>query len=205
MALFLPVVKMRSPPLRSARSDPGLRDIGRLEGQMSTEKGELVTEVQPHWSEHTHAAVTHEHAHYHVTHNFFERAGAFEHLGYQHSHSHAHGSEKHTHYPHKDFDAEHAGEAHEHQHPAGSSGSEQLQGAAGAAKNLPAAAKKAAPTAKKAAVAATGAASKATGSGKKAAAAKSPGSVSKRSTPMRPAGGAGDAGRGDGASADPGR
>jgi hypothetical protein len=79
-----------------------------------------VTEVQPQWSEHTHEDVTHEHEHYHVTHNYFERAGAFEHLGYQHLHRHEHGSEQHSHYPHQDFGAEHAGEAHEHQHPAGS-------------------------------------------------------------------------------------
>ena len=61
------------------------------------------------WAEHQHDAVGHEHPHYHVTHNFIERVGGFEHLGYQHTHEHAHATESHSHYPHEDFATEHLG------------------------------------------------------------------------------------------------
>jgi hypothetical protein len=77
-----------------------------------------VTDERIQGEEHTHDGVSHDHAHYHVTHNFFERAGAFEHLGYRHGHPHDHRAERHAHYPHQDFDAEHVGEAHEHAHSA---------------------------------------------------------------------------------------
>ncbi len=151
-----------------------------------------MTEVQPQWSEHAHDSVTHDHKHYHVTHNYFERAGAFEHLGYEHSHSHEHASEAHAHYPHRDFEAEHAGEAHEHPHPASS------------AKKPAAAAKKAGPAPKKAAPAAaaatvTGAAKRAAPAAKSSGAGKSPAAAKKQSTPVRRAAGAagpaGDGGR----------
>lgn len=77
-----------------------------------------MSESGPQPGEHVHEAITHSHPHFHVTHNYFERAGAFEHLGYQHEHSHDHAEVTHSHYPHQDFESEHRGEAHEHAHPA---------------------------------------------------------------------------------------
>ena len=71
---------------------------------------------QASWPEHEHEAVGHQHPHYHLTHNFIERVGGFEHLGYQHTHEHSHAAESHSHYPHEDFATEHLGEAHEHEH-----------------------------------------------------------------------------------------
>jgi hypothetical protein len=75
-----------------------------------------VTAEHPGWPEHQHEATTHEHPHFHITHNFIERVGGFEHLGYQHTHSHAHAAESHAHYPHESFENEHLGETHEHEH-----------------------------------------------------------------------------------------
>ena len=66
--------------------------------------------------EHTHEAVIHTHAHYHVTHNFNESSGTFEHLWSLHEHEHDHGELTHTHFPHRDFGQEHMGEAHVHDH-----------------------------------------------------------------------------------------
>ena len=74
---------------------------------------------QASWPEHQHEAVGHQHPHYHLTHNFIERVGGFEHLGYQHAHEHEHAAESHSHYPHEDFVTEHLGEAHEHEHAPG--------------------------------------------------------------------------------------
>ena len=68
------------------------------------------------WEEHTHDAVVHSHRHYHVTHNFIERSGGFEHLSSAHEHEHDHAALTHTHFPHQDFDSEHEGEAHIHEH-----------------------------------------------------------------------------------------
>ena len=68
------------------------------------------------FDQHTHQAMVHQHEHWHVTHNWSETAGTFEHLAARHSHEHDHASVTHAHVPHVDFDAEHAGEAHVHDH-----------------------------------------------------------------------------------------
>ena len=99
---------------------------------------------QASWPEHQHEAVGHQHPHYHLTHNFIERVGGFEHLGYQHTHEHAHAAESHSHYPHEDFATEHLGEAHEHEHAPGG-----LAPASTAAKAIKKAAKKVASTPRK--------------------------------------------------------
>jgi hypothetical protein len=108
-------------------------------------RGGLVTTEHAGWPEHQHEAVGHEHPHYHLTHNFIERVGGFEHLGYQHTHEHTHAAESHNHYPHEDFATEHLGEAHEHEHAPGG----QVP-ASTAAKVIKKAAKKAADTPRKA-------------------------------------------------------
>ena len=54
--------------------------------------------------------------HLHVTHNYNEMAGAFEHLSSQHEHEHDHTQVTHAHWPHDDFAREHQGEAHDHDH-----------------------------------------------------------------------------------------
>ncbi len=71
---------------------------------------------QKEWEEHHHEAIVHDHAHYHVTHNFNERTGSFEHLSSRHSHPHDHGEISHVHWPHENFEHEHLGEAHVHDH-----------------------------------------------------------------------------------------
>jgi hypothetical protein len=76
-----------------------------------------VTDAEQPSHEHTHDAVTHAHEHYHVTHNFFEHSGVFEHLGFNHHHEHAHLTDHHVHFPHQNYESEHASEAHEHPHP----------------------------------------------------------------------------------------
>jgi len=53
-----------------------------------------VTTGQTSWPEHQHDGVGHEHPHYHLTHNFIERVGGFEHLGYQHRHEHTHAADE---------------------------------------------------------------------------------------------------------------
>ena len=68
------------------------------------------------FEEHEHPALAHSHGHYHVTHNYIERSGGFEHLSSHHVHEHDHGALKHAHYPHENFDQEHEGEAHIHDH-----------------------------------------------------------------------------------------
>jgi hypothetical protein len=68
------------------------------------------------WQEHDHEAAVHNHRHYHVTHNFSEVAGTFQHLSSEHDHDHDHASLSHAHYPHENFDQEHQGEAHVHDH-----------------------------------------------------------------------------------------
>ena len=73
-----------------------------------------VTEEQ--FEAHEHPAVLHNHGHYHVTHNFREMTGGFEHHSSYHDHDHDHASVAHAHYPHEDFDREHEGEAHVHDH-----------------------------------------------------------------------------------------
>ena len=69
-----------------------------------------------HFEQHRHDAVVHSHEHWHVTHNFSEMAGTFEHLASLHAHEHDHAELEHSHYPHRDFESEHKGEAHEHYH-----------------------------------------------------------------------------------------
>lgn len=76
-----------------------------------------MSESEPPSNEHTHQAVTHAHEHYHVTHNFFEHTGVFEHLGFRHQHEHAHATDRHSHHPHENYESEHATEAHDHLHP----------------------------------------------------------------------------------------
>lgn len=71
---------------------------------------------QSTWEEHHHDAMVHSHPHYHVTHNYNEERGGFDHLSSRHEHEHDHGEITHSHYPHEDFDKEHAGEAHIHDH-----------------------------------------------------------------------------------------
>ena len=68
------------------------------------------------FEDHEHDAVVHDHAHFHVTHNFHEVAGTFEHLSSRHDHEHDHAALTHAHWPHEDFAAEHDGEAHTHDH-----------------------------------------------------------------------------------------
>ncbi len=68
------------------------------------------------WDEHEHEPMVHNHGHYHVTHNFREMTGGFEHLSSHHEHEHDHAAIRHRHYPHEDFEREHQGEAHVHDH-----------------------------------------------------------------------------------------
>jgi hypothetical protein len=68
------------------------------------------------WDEHEHEPAVHSHGHYHVTHNFREMTGGFEHLSSFHEHEHDHAAIRHRHYPHEDFELEHEGEAHVHDH-----------------------------------------------------------------------------------------
>ncbi len=68
------------------------------------------------WEPHEHEAAVHSHRHYHVTHNYRDMTGGFEHLISEHEHEHDHAGMSHSHYPHEDFDREHAGEAHVHDH-----------------------------------------------------------------------------------------
>ncbi len=71
---------------------------------------------EDNWESHDHEALVHSHRHYHVTHNFREMTGGFEHLSSEHEHEHDHAAVSHSHFPHEDFDAEHGGEAHVHDH-----------------------------------------------------------------------------------------
>src|SRR5438067_11247208 len=73
-------------------------------------------EDQATWEEHAHEAVVHPHEHYHVTHNYNDRAGGFDHFSWKHVHDHDHAGVSHRHYPHQDFEREHHGEAHVHDH-----------------------------------------------------------------------------------------
>jgi hypothetical protein len=68
------------------------------------------------FEQHDHPALAHRHGHYHVTHNYIERSGGFEHLSSHHEHEHDHAALHHAHYPHENFDQEHEGEAHIHDH-----------------------------------------------------------------------------------------
>ena len=68
------------------------------------------------WESHEHEALVHRHRHYHVTHNYREMTGGFEHLSSEHEHEHDHAAVSHSHYPHADFEAEHLDEAHVHDH-----------------------------------------------------------------------------------------
>jgi len=68
------------------------------------------------FQQHDHEALAHKHAHYHVTHNFNERNGSFDHLSSYHEHDHDHAALSHAHYPHENFEHEHLGEAHVHDH-----------------------------------------------------------------------------------------
>jgi hypothetical protein len=68
------------------------------------------------FQEHEHDALAHTHRHYHVTHNFREMTGGFEHLSSIHEHDHDHAPLSHAHYPHENFEHEHQGEAHVHDH-----------------------------------------------------------------------------------------
>jgi hypothetical protein len=72
--------------------------------------------TEERFEEHEHPAVVHNHGHYHVTHNFREMTGGFEHLSSYHEHDHDHAAINHSHYPHEDFEREHEGEAHLHDH-----------------------------------------------------------------------------------------
>ena len=72
--------------------------------------------IENSWEPHDHEALVHTHRHYHVTHNFREMTGGFEHLSSSHEHEHDHAATSHSHHPHEDFDSEHAGEAHVHDH-----------------------------------------------------------------------------------------
>lgn len=68
------------------------------------------------WDSHDHQAVVHSHRHYHVTHNFLESSGGFEHLSAAHDHDHDHAAVTHSHHPHERFEEEHSREAHVHDH-----------------------------------------------------------------------------------------
>jgi hypothetical protein len=56
------------------------------------------------YEEHSHDSMTHEHDHYHITHNKREGAdaaiGEWEHLTAQHTHAHNHPGMVHSHEPH---------------------------------------------------------------------------------------------------------
>jgi hypothetical protein len=83
----------------------------------SPDRRELtMSNVESNWEPHDHEAVVHTHRHYHITHNFREMTGGFEHLSSAHEHEHDHAATSHSHHPHEDFDSEHAGEAHVHDH-----------------------------------------------------------------------------------------
>jgi hypothetical protein len=71
---------------------------------------------QTSWEHHQHDAIVHTHRHFHVTHNYREMTGGFEHLSSEHEHEHDHAEIAHAHYPHEDFESEHHGEAHDHDH-----------------------------------------------------------------------------------------
>jgi hypothetical protein len=75
-------------------------------------------EAGEQWDEHEHEATVHRHGHYHVTHNFRDMTGGFEHLSSHHDHEHDHAAITHRHFPHEDFEREHEGEAHVHDHDA---------------------------------------------------------------------------------------
>jgi len=68
------------------------------------------------WVEHTHEPMVHFHRHHHVTHNFREISGAFEHLASAHEHEHDHAAVSHSHGPHQNEEREHEHEAHVHDH-----------------------------------------------------------------------------------------
>lgn len=75
-----------------------------------------MAEPSDQWEEHSHEATVHRHGHYHVTHNYREMTGGFEHLSSYHEHEHDHAAVTHSHFPHEDFGSEHEGEAHVHDH-----------------------------------------------------------------------------------------
>ncbi len=75
-----------------------------------------MSNVENNWEPHDHEALVHAHRHYHVTHNFREMTGGFEHLSSAHEHEHDHAAVVHVHFPHQDFQSEHEGEAHIHEH-----------------------------------------------------------------------------------------
>jgi hypothetical protein len=68
------------------------------------------------WKEHEHEGLVHNHQHFHVTHNYSEMTGGFEHLGSSHAHEHDHPPVRHAHAPHLNVEKEHAGEVHIHDH-----------------------------------------------------------------------------------------
>ncbi len=70
------------------------------------------------WEPHDHEALVHAHRHYHVTHNYRDMTGGFEHLSSEHEHEHDHAAISHSHHPHENFETEHAEEAHVHDHSA---------------------------------------------------------------------------------------
>lgn len=70
------------------------------------------------WEEHAHERLVHSHRHYHVTHNYNNTVGGFDHLSSEHEHEHDHAELRHSHFPHENFEREHEGEAHVHDHEA---------------------------------------------------------------------------------------
>ena len=80
------------------------------------EKREQATMREP--EEHEHDKLVHTHAHHHVTHNYNEHTGGFDHLSSFHEHEHDHAALRHSHAPHENFENEHLGEAHVHDHAA---------------------------------------------------------------------------------------
>ncbi|WP_346279604.1 universal stress protein [Pseudonocardia sp.] len=82
----------------------------------SSSRPEEETVATQEFDQHTHAGTVHDHEHWHVTHNWSDTAGTFEHLASRHSHEHNHAAIKHAHVAHVAFDTEHAGEAHVHDH-----------------------------------------------------------------------------------------
>ena len=77
-----------------------------------------MTESAPgvHFAEHDHEGLVHDHQHFHITHNYNEQTGGFDHLSAAHAHEHDHAPLRHAHVPHNDFENEHRGEAHIHDH-----------------------------------------------------------------------------------------
>lgn len=95
----------------------GFTDLPRGQAKpRSPQTVEEGTTVGDNFEQHEHEPTVHSHEHRHVTHNWSETAGTYEHLSSQHEHEHDHAGMSHAHVPHEDFESEHRKEAHDHDH-----------------------------------------------------------------------------------------